>query len=301
MTKPTYQLPDGTQTIMTPHIARMNNLTYASSLYVDVHVITDIINDDNVIERKETSIPNVCIGKLPIMVRSKACILSQMPEITNGECRYDFGGYFIVNGSEKVVICQERMVENKPLVFLKKDSGIQSHIVQVNSRSYQPNGMMQVFNIKIKTDGDMTLKVPILQEVNVFIMFRALGIQSDHDIINMIVGDENDNDMIDTIRISLDTCVNEDGHKIQTIEEAYDYLINKLKVPKNYSETSIDKKIFQKIKLQVDQASENLGAERGPCPDAADAGYIERFSNKLAIAPTASISIIAGNSDSTSS
>ncbi len=57
-----------------------------------------------------------------------------------------------------------------------------------------------------------------------------------------------------------------------------------------------NKKIFQKIKLQVDQASETLGAKRGACPDAADAGYTERFSNKLAIAPTASISIIAGNS-----
>jgi ribonucleoside-diphosphate reductase alpha chain len=57
-----------------------------------------------------------------------------------------------------------------------------------------------------------------------------------------------------------------------------------------------NKKIFQKIKLQVDQASETLGAERGPCPDALDAGCSERFSNKLAIAPTASISIIAGNS-----
>ncbi len=57
-----------------------------------------------------------------------------------------------------------------------------------------------------------------------------------------------------------------------------------------------NKKIFQKIKLQADQASKTLAHERGACPDAKDAGYIERFSNKLAIAPTASISIIAGNS-----
>jgi ribonucleoside-diphosphate reductase alpha chain len=57
-----------------------------------------------------------------------------------------------------------------------------------------------------------------------------------------------------------------------------------------------NKKIFQKIKQQVDQASVTLAHERGACPDAADVGIMERFSSKLAIAPTASISIIANNS-----
>jgi DNA-directed RNA polymerase beta subunit len=70
--KPVYQTTDGTQMLMTPHLARMNNLTYASNLYVDIHVITDIINDDGVTERKENTITGVCIGKIPIMVRSKA-------------------------------------------------------------------------------------------------------------------------------------------------------------------------------------------------------------------------------------
>lgn len=57
-----------------------------------------------------------------------------------------------------------------------------------------------------------------------------------------------------------------------------------------------NKKIFQKIKLAVDHASQLLAKERGACPDAAEMGLMERFSNKMAIAPTASISIIAGNS-----
>jgi ribonucleoside-diphosphate reductase alpha chain len=57
-----------------------------------------------------------------------------------------------------------------------------------------------------------------------------------------------------------------------------------------------NKKIFQKIKVEVDAASKKLAIERGACPDAAEVGVMERFSNKMAIAPTASISIIAGNS-----
>lgn len=57
-----------------------------------------------------------------------------------------------------------------------------------------------------------------------------------------------------------------------------------------------NKKIFQHIKAQTDKASIDLAKEKGACPDAEEAGYMERFSNKIAIAPTASISIIAGNS-----
>jgi len=55
-------------------------------------------------------------------------------------------------------------------------------------------------------------------------------------------------------------------------------------------------KIFKYIKKEVDQASHDLAVEKGPCPDAADAGLMERFTHKMAIAPTASISIIANNS-----
>ena len=62
------------------------------------------------------TINGVFIGKIPIMVRSNACILQQIPglgEENNNECIYDFGGYFIINGNEKVLISQDRINENK--------------------------------------------------------------------------------------------------------------------------------------------------------------------------------------------
>ena len=64
----------------------------------------------------------------------------------------------------------------------------------------------------------------------------------------------------------------------------------------NSAKLSIDanKKIFKQIDQQVNKASKDLAEERGACPDAAEYGYQERFSNKTAIAPTASISIICG-------
>ena len=69
LTKPSYHLPDGTITIMSPHIARMNNLTYSSNLYVNVHVVIESINCDGVIEKFDKTVPNVYIGKIPIMIR----------------------------------------------------------------------------------------------------------------------------------------------------------------------------------------------------------------------------------------
>jgi ribonucleoside-diphosphate reductase alpha chain len=56
-----------------------------------------------------------------------------------------------------------------------------------------------------------------------------------------------------------------------------------------------NKKMFEHIRKEADAASVKLAHERGACPDAADCGIMERFSNKMAIAPTASISIICGN------
>jgi DNA-directed RNA polymerase II subunit RPB2 len=242
------KLPNGIEP-MFPSDARHRNLTYSIKIIADITQYQekiDILTDKKLEINTGVEEVGVPIASIPLMMRSKYCSLNQYKGNDLNECDFNPGGYFVVNGSEKVVICQERMVENKPLVFLKKDSGIPSHIVQVNSRSYRPNGMMQVLNVKIKADGTMTIRVPILQEVNVFILFRALGIQSDHDIINMIVTDNNDNDMIDVLRISLDTCKNENHQKIQTSEEAYDYLINKLKVVRKYTETNIETKLLQK-------------------------------------------------------
>ena len=234
---------------MFPSDARRKNFTYSIIIEADVTQFQDEINIASG-EKKEimtgTKEMNVPIAIIPLMVNSKWCSLKQYKGMDKNECEYDPGGYFIVNGSEKIVICQDRMVENKPLVFTKKDSGTLSYIVQINSKSYRPNGLSQVLTIKMKKDGVMTIRVPILNEVNVFAVFRALGMESDKDIIACVVGDENDTDMTDTVRKTLDACKNEKEQKIQTQEEAIDFLINKLRVLKKYTETDKDIKIYQK-------------------------------------------------------
>ena len=198
LAKPVYQTTDGTQMLMTPHLARMNNLTYASNMYVDIHVITDVINDDGVTERKENTIHGVCIGKIPIMVRSKACILSQMPGIAEGggdhECRYDYGGYFLINGNEKVVISQDRISENKTLVFAPNGNG-DGLYAEIRS---MPDGMFlppKTTSLHLSGKSNhmgniIRLSASFLRsEVPLFVMFRALGIESDKEIYAHIVLD----------------------------------------------------------------------------------------------------------------
>ena len=198
LVKPVYQTTDGTQMLMTPHLARMNNLTYASNLYVDIHVITDIINDDGVTERKENTITGVCIGKIPIMVRSKACVLSQMPGIAEGdgnyECRYDYGGYFIINGNEKVIISQDRISENKTLVFAPNGNG-DGLYAEIRS---MPDGMFfppKTTGLHLSGKSNhmgniIRLSASFLRaEVPLFLMFRALGIETDKEIYAHIVLD----------------------------------------------------------------------------------------------------------------
>jgi DNA-directed RNA polymerase beta subunit len=235
---------------MFPSDARNRNLTYACKLLAritQVQEIIDIATDEKIIKIVGQPEDNVPIANLPLMVRSKYCALNLYKGYNKSECEYDPGGYFIVNGSEKVVICQDRMVENKPLVFLKKDSGAELYTVQVNSKSYKPHGITQIISVKIKKDGNITIRVPILNEINIFVLFRALGVESDRDIINYISSDDKDFEMIDKIRTGLTfSKTDKEGIKILTQEQAIEYLSAKLRVLKRYVEGDKSIKTNQK-------------------------------------------------------
>ena len=75
---------------------------------------------------------NVNIGKIPIMVGSNYCILDNPYfQINSQECKYDYGGYFIINGNEKVIISHDRIAENKTYVFLDNKLSQYSHIAEI--------------------------------------------------------------------------------------------------------------------------------------------------------------------------
>ncbi len=93
-------------------------MTYAAPVYVDI----EYVRGKQVVKRRKIS-----IGRLPIMLRSSKCILTNRPErdmdLLN-ECELDPGGYFIVNGTEKVILVQEQLSKNRVIVEAEPKKGI---------------------------------------------------------------------------------------------------------------------------------------------------------------------------------
>ena len=137
--KPTIFENNGSIQPMMPNDARLRNLTYAAPLYVDVRVKTTYIdNTQNGIQQTKSRIfPNVHLGKLPVMVGSKYCLLQDQRYLSPasiGECAEDPGGYFIIQGGERVIISQERMSENRPFVFRNnRNSAKEWEVVEVKA------------------------------------------------------------------------------------------------------------------------------------------------------------------------
>ena len=144
------------------------------------------------------------------------------------------------------------MVENKPLVFIKKDAGINTYLVKINSKSSDPNIIMQGIEIRFEKNYDIIIKVPILNEISVFVLMRALGLETDKEIIKYIMYNDDDIDMLNLLKISIDLSKKDNKKLILTKEDAYYSLTNKLRVVKKY--TDKDKNI------QYNEKKEHLEA-----------------------------------------
>jgi len=91
-----------------PHMCRLDNRTYALSIFAEIEV--DYTFADNTTQTKV--FPDVLIGKIPLMLRSRLCYLTGLPNYEIGECKYELGGYFIIDGAEKVLLTQELLGNN---------------------------------------------------------------------------------------------------------------------------------------------------------------------------------------------
>jgi DNA-directed RNA polymerase II subunit RPB2 len=113
---------NGAIKLMFPQEARLRNFTYASAMTVDINIQYIIRGGKDLsnMQSHHKFLPKIHIGKIPIMLKSNICVLNQYNHFDNfktGECKYDAGGYFIINGSEKIVLGQERACENKVQCF----------------------------------------------------------------------------------------------------------------------------------------------------------------------------------------
>ncbi|VDK61628.1 unnamed protein product, partial [Cylicostephanus goldi] len=152
------------------------------------------------------------------MLRSSYCMLSNMSDrdLTElNECPLDPGGYFVINGSEKVLIAQEKMATNTVYVFSMKDGkyAFKAECRSCLENSSRPTSTMWV-NMMARSGGGakktamgqriIAILPYIKQEIPVMIVFRALGFVSDRDILEHIIYDFEDPEMMEMVKPSLD-------------------------------------------------------------------------------------------------
>eukprot|EP00053_Salpingoeca_punica_P007477 m.68210 g.68210 ORF g.68210 m.68210 type:complete len:1172 (-) comp14168_c1_seq1:338-3853(-) len=207
ISKPTHFEKDGSPFPLTPNDARLRNLTYWGSLYVDI-IRTELDTNG---DEKSSVRQKVMIGKVPIMLRSRYCLLDSLSETELAflsECPLDVGGYFIVNGSEKVLIAQEKMAGNTVFVFQRKDvkGTYTCEIRSILETSSRPPSTFICKLFRSETMGQVVhVQIPyIKQDVPVVVLFRALGFVADRDIIEHIIYDFEDQEMMDLLKPSLD-------------------------------------------------------------------------------------------------
>nr|BAS01416.1 DNA-directed RNA polymerase II second largest subunit [Lotharella vacuolata] len=193
-TKPIFKELNGGKKIMTPDISRFKNLNYFCDLFLDLK--KEILEYQNSKVIKSEVLEDFWIGKIPVMVQTRACNLDKMNKellVTRGECPYDKGGYFIVNGNEKVLVAQEKLINNKVYIFKKNERNgikIMSQCKSYNNYFYNQGYMVYLYlskrcyNTKLKKWSSINVKTSLLRyEIPVIIILRALGFKNDRDIV----------------------------------------------------------------------------------------------------------------------
>jgi len=238
-----------------PNEARLKNLTYGVNIFVNVFITFNkipmkfSINDswEHISEPIETK--KINLGFVPVMLGSKLCVLNEQSNTclyNMGECMYDQGGYFIIDGKEKSLIAQERQVENK--IYIKKLKDDLPYLIESEIRSspenkFQPARITRVRCLRQKgrldrgfliNEGTIRVLVPNIigkndfsANVPLFVLFRALGVTSDKEILQYILYDLDDpknTKFMDILRNSV-----KDGYVVSNQKEAFKYLQNKIK------------------------------------------------------------------------
>jgi DNA-directed RNA polymerase beta subunit len=202
---------DGSIREILPIEARMRNLTYASSLFIEMTPVFEEVEQEPIF---------VNVGKFPIMVKSDLCKLSKMSKeelIEVGEDPEDTGGYFIINGIERVLVLSEEIANNR-LILQKKDDGTISARIDSKNKGYT-----QRHTFERDDTGTIGVRFANLRNkpVPLVTLIKSLGLNTDKDIINAL-GKNASEDIILNLYTTNET----------TQEEAINYIGKQLGVRK---------------------------------------------------------------------
>lgn len=236
---PTVKEADGSTRNILPLEARLRNLTYSAPMLVDM---TPILNNT------ESNTMTVNFGDLPVMVKSKICPLANMGKkdfISIGEDPDDPGGYFIINGTERILVLVEEIASNR-VITARVTSGNVREVARIHS---EKDGYIQRHMLERKKDGIITISFANINKLPVIILLKALGLESDKDVATAI---------------SLDPEVQEDFYanlyesEIATKTEALDELGKHIKIPqKEYRLDRATKLVDRYLLPHLGQQTEN--------------------------------------------
>lgn len=267
VSRPSITESDGSESVLLPYECRDRNLTYASPLYIRItkkislaveHEVplhemddeqraaysetgvapTDIRWEDEDVDEdpedgKESLKNTQFVGRMPVMVKSSICHLRHESEdglFLLNECPYDQGGYFIINGSEKVIIAQERSAANIVQVFKKAQPSPFSYTAEIRSALEKGSRLISQLALRLyeRSGGrgagsggavvHATLPY-VREETPIALLFRAYGVVSDEDILNHICYDRNDSQMLEMLK----PCI-EESFVVQDREVALDHI-----------------------------------------------------------------------------
>ena len=202
---------DGSITHTTPAESRLRNVSYVAPLQME----SSVIEDGKTLESKP-----IHIGDIPVMVKSNACILrSFTPQklIDHGEDPEDPGGYFIINGSERVIVGLEDLSYNKIIVDTDKVGGKKVHKAKVYSSIV---GYRAKLELILKDDGLIVAKIPGSPvDIPVITLIRALGLETNDEIINAV-------SLVDQIQAELESSF--EKTEVNTSKDAIVYISKRI-------------------------------------------------------------------------
>jgi len=209
---------DGSERMITPMEARIRDLTYSSPIFVEMIPVVNEIEQEP---------QEVLIGELPIMVKSCLCALNGKSEdevAELGEDPSDPGGYFIINGTERVIVMVEEVLSNRPIIEIKNDL----ETARINS---EMKGFVQRHLIERKK-GTIYISFATLRNLPIVVLLKALGMEKDKDIVDLIATDEDETKEI---------YFNLYEYNIKDSDEALEFIGKKLKIPqKEYRDKRVN-------------------------------------------------------------
>ncbi|BGP19947.1 hypothetical protein JCM10213_006723 [Rhodosporidiobolus nylandii] len=205
-----------------PHECRLRDLSYSAPVYVSVKYTRG---------KQEVVSKGIRIGRLPIMLRSNKCVLSGKNKAqlaAMNECPLDPGGYFVVKGTEKVILVQEQLSKNRIIVETEPKKGLVQ--ASVTSSTHERKSKTYV----LTKHGKIYLKHnSIHEDIPIGVVLRALGIVSAREIVQLVCGNNDEHRAAFAINIEeMDDLKTKAGAPIpvQTQQQALDYIGHRVKI-----------------------------------------------------------------------